>query len=842
MGRRKSYIFSVLSVVLAVLCFLWGISILLFRYLQYFKSHLTPEDFTAPSVGNVLYISSYDPSYTVAKDQLAGISDTMAKERIMYEVMYMDMLNYDSEQNFSLFYQTLKHKLSVSRRSYDAVIVSDDPALRFIEKYQDELFPRTPIVFFGVSDIDHARRAVENPWITGSIEKLFVEDTLEVIIEQNPRVSSITYLVDDSVTGKGDKSQVEKAMLRYPNLDYSFITISSYAPNELARRLDGVSKDSVAICLSSLQSYAHSNSFTVYELVDFIQTYLGGIPVYRTNTVGIGAGFVGGKIFDHYVAACRTVRNVRQILDGRPLDSFELGFDDKGIYRFDYAVLKRMRLSTGVLPSGTVFVNKNANFFEQYGKVMFPFLLISISLVLALVFFAASYTNSRKVNGVMMLMNKRMRQTNKELMDSKTKLTFVANNDGLTELPNRIHGEQELKRIIRTGVPFSLFFMDIDDFKNYNDTYTHACGDFVLQEYGRRLAKLASTNEYFAARYGGDEFILVHKCGHIEKNGKEIEALRKLLDTPVQFNGMTLDITATLGFADSEPDMSYDDLITNADIAMYEAKKIGSGSILAFAPEMKETMVRRNKIVEILKEECGKGGFEIRYQPQVTALTGDVYGFEALVRLQDYPIGPGDFIPVAEDRGFITQIGRIVTEKVLRQMDIWRSEGMSLRKVAINYSNGQIVDDEYVHYLKSLMEKYNIPPEMLEIEITESLFIGKKERAKQLFDDLSDIGVSLALDDFGTGYSSLSYLTFVPAKKVKIDKSLVDNYLVDGKESFIQNIVRLVHGLGMKLTVEGVEHKWQYDKLCAMHCDYIQGYFFSKPMTAEAVPKFTAAV
>mgnify|MGYP003297713701 CR=1 FL=1 len=144
--------------------------------------------------------------------------------------------------------------------------------------------------------------------------------------------------------------------------------------------------------------------------------------------------------------------------------------------------------------------------------------------------------------------------------------------------------------------------------------------------------------------------------------------------------------------------------------------------------------------------------------------------------------------------------------------------------------------------LEELLNKYDIPGELFEIEITESLFVGDSDRARKFFNDLSNIGVGLALDDFGTGYSSLSYLTYLPAQKVKIDKSIVDNYLVEGKESFIQNIVYLVHDLGMKLTVEGVEQKWQYDKLKEMNCDYIQGYFFSKPMQAEAVPSFSVAI
>ena len=172
----------------------------------------------------------------------------------------------------------------------------------------------------------------------------------------------------------------------------------------------------------------------------------------------------------------------------------------------------------------------------------------------------------------------------------------------------------------------------------------------------------------------------------------------------------------------------------------------------------------------------------------------------------------------------------------------WRQAGMEMKKVAINYSNGQLLDEEYIPFLRRTMEKYQIPPEFIEIEITESLFIGKIEKARQLFNEFSEIGVSIALDDFGTGYSSLSYLTFLPAQKVKIDKSLVDNYLVDGKETFIENIVHLVHDLGMKLTVEGVEQKWQYDKLSKMGCDFVQGYFFSKPMLPNLVPDFSVVL
>lgn len=843
MNRRKSIILTSVLTGLAVICALTGIALLIFIFLRGESNRFEPFKFDENKSYEVLYISSYDPRYLITKNQLEGIEYSMQKKGIMYEVMYMDMLNYNTAENYELFYQTVKHKISMRPANYKAVIVSDDAALTFMEQFHDELFKDVPVVFFGINDISHAKNAQKNPWFTGFGEKIFVDETLEIIIEQNPKVKKIYCILDDSLTGRGDGTQFLNAIKKYPNLTYEFITISRNSPEQIAARLSAIQADSVILCLSSLQSYAHRNSFSIYELIDFISSYSRKIPVYRTNAVGIGNGFLGGKVYDHYAAACHAVEIVYEILEGKK-HIFDFEYDEFAVGKcvFDYKLLKEFNINPSTLPSETIFFNKAENILKKHKNLFISVFFIMLSLILMLVVFITSYYKSKKINEIVMVMNKKMRQINRELIDSKTKLTFVANNDGLTELPNRSHGEAEIKKLIHTGLPFTLFLMDIDDFKNYNDTYTHACGDFVLKEYGRRLAKLTVNGEYFAARYGGDEFLLVYKCGHIEKNGREIELLRQLLNEPMYFKGTKLSITVTLGFADSSIDVSYDELLTNADIAMYEAKKIGVGTCLGFLSEMKESVLRRNSIIDILKDECERGGFEIRYQPQISAKTGDVCAFEALVRLRDYSVGPDVFIPVAESSGFIAQIGRIVTEKVLRQMDTWRSEGMKLRKVAINYSNGQLIDDSYVPYLKKLMEKYRIPSDLIEIEITESLFMGKKGRVTQLFDELAKIGVGLALDDFGTGYSSLSYLTFVPADKVKIDKSLVDNYLVDGKEDFIQNIVQLVHGLGMKLTVEGVEHKWQYDKLCSMQCDFIQGYLFSKPISADDVPEFSVAV
>ena len=194
---------------------------------------------------------------------------------------------------------------------------------------------------------------------------------------------------------------------------------------------------------------------------------------------------------------------------------------------------------------------------------------------------------------------------------------------------------------------------------------------------------------------------------------------------------------------------------------------------------------------------------------------------------------PSQFIPIAEKNGWIWRIGRMTTELVVKQLAKWRDEGHELYPVSINYSSNQLSDVSYVPFLEGLLKEYDIDPKYVEIEITEGVLLDQTIRANELFKRLQDMGVRLLMDDFGTGYSSLGYLTYIPVDVIKLDKSLVDNYLVEGKDSFINDVIRLVHDLDKEMTIEGVEEEWQYNRLKDFGADTIQGYYFSKPLSAD---------
>jgi len=226
-------------------------------------------------------------------------------------------------------------------------------------------------------------------------------------------------------------------------------------------------------------------------------------------------------------------------------------------------------------------------------------------------------------------------------------------------------------------------------------------------------------------------------------------------------------------------------------------------------------------------------GFFMLYQPQVDVMSRRLVGFEALARAKGRDLPPGKFIPVAEKNGLIWKIGRVTTELVVRQIAAWRDAGKALYPISINFSSMQLSDEGYLSFLKALLERYRVPAGLVEIEITESCFVGKTDYAINLFEQFKAMGITLLMDDFGTGYSSLGYLTYLPVDVIKLDKSIVDTYLVPGKDHFIQNVIRLVHDLDKKIIIEGVETRGQARRLRDLGADIIQGYYFSKPIPPE---------
>ncbi|NMA68651.1 MAG: EAL domain-containing protein, partial [Desulfitobacterium sp.] len=408
--------------------------------------------------------------------------------------------------------------------------------------------------------------------------------------------------------------------------------------------------------------------------------------------------------------------------------------------------------------------------------------------------------------------------------------------DFLTNLPNRRNFKGKLQEEIEKGQEFSIMMMDIDNFKEINDTLGHIFGDIVLQEIAGRLMGV-SNERVLLSRYGGDEFLIL-VIGDKNEVLEVIVRIWELFDEPISVQNRDLNIRFSIGIATFPKDgHDIDQLLTNVDTALYTVKRRGKNNYLFYDREMQEELKKKAEIENILRKALNEDGFYLVYQPQVDAQTGEIIGFEALVRLKDHNIPPNVFIAIAEESDLIYQIGKVVTEKAIQQAAEWRDKGYGNKPIAINFSSKQIHDHEYIEFLLENLRQAQLEPQSIEIEITESILMEETEQTFRVLQQLKDLGIKLSLDDFGTGFSSINYLTYIPVHKVKLDKSMCDKFLGMENSKAMESVISLAFGLGLAVTAEGIEEEWQYIRLKESGCNYIQGYLFSKPLLPEEVEK-----
>ncbi|MGM0570626.1 EAL domain-containing protein [Marinobacter sp.] len=413
-----------------------------------------------------------------------------------------------------------------------------------------------------------------------------------------------------------------------------------------------------------------------------------------------------------------------------------------------------------------------------------------------------------------------------------------ANYDILTGLPNRMLALDRLKLALaqaqREKALVGVMFLDLDNFKHINDTLGHDAGDTLLVEAARRVsASLRGTST--VARLGGDEFLVVLP-GLKEASGAEQVADRILagFSTPFILGGQEVFVTTSIGIAIYPTDCdNTGTLLQNADAAMYEAKHKGKSAWERFAPEMKEVSHERLQMESRMRRAQELDEFELWFQPIVETATGKVTGAEALLRWNNPVMGlimPDRFIPLAEETGMIIPIGRWVLEQACLAARGWQeATGRELR-IAVNVSPRQFRDPEFVQSTLQILADCDMPPDRVELEITERLILDNSIETATILQELDQAGIRLSVDDFGTGFSALSYLKSYPFDTLKIDKSFVSDVLVsEDNASLVRAIINMAHSLNLKVVAEGVEEAAQGDFLQSHQCDFAQGYHYSRP-------------
>ncbi|WP_143323577.1 EAL domain-containing protein [Cognaticolwellia aestuarii] len=440
-----------------------------------------------------------------------------------------------------------------------------------------------------------------------------------------------------------------------------------------------------------------------------------------------------------------------------------------------------------------------------------------------------------------------LEKLNIEITQKTKELENIAMYDLLTGLPNRNMLNYQLRKYLQNGTRnncnIGILFLDLDDFKKVNDSHGHGEGDKLLIEAANRI-NLSVGSAGMVCRFGGDEFVILLESNTSHENAQRIaKAIIKSFQQPIKINTGLFYVTSSIGIAMSDGSViQASELVSHADIAMYEAKNNGGDQYFTYHGDMLQRVAHRVMMEGEVKQALAKGQFSLSLQPQLVAKTNKVHGFEALLRWQ-HPergmVSPDDFIPILENSEHMIELGYWVIRRCFELYCSMKNIGVSDVIIAINLSAAQFADVNLPDYLQELLKEFDVSAHNFELELTEQTLVKDIDKAIETMDALRALGFSFAIDDFGTGYSSLAYLKRMPVDVIKIDKSFVFGMLENHADfQIIMSTIAMVKNLGLTVIAEGVETQAQLRSLTENDCDLIQGYYFSKPIPDTEVLDF----
>lgn len=429
-----------------------------------------------------------------------------------------------------------------------------------------------------------------------------------------------------------------------------------------------------------------------------------------------------------------------------------------------------------------------------------------------------------------------------ELESARTKLSELAYRDHLTNTYNTAALERDIIQKINNNLPFSFVYIDLDRFKNINDSLGHVTGDSLLKLVAERLMKFyRNVGELY--RIGGDEFVVL--IGKKQQDTKTLENAKEVIqkiEEPFSIEGMEIHISCSIGIACFPLHGSnYKEIHRAADLALNISKEYGKRNAVLFDLKHMDGYVNKVGLESDIRSGLDNHEFYLVYQPKVNLKRETVDGYEALIRWNKKGkeiIPPNDFIPFAEETGLIISIGKYVLEEACKQGALWIKQGVPFQTISVNISPVELEQYDFLSNLHAILEKTGLPPKYLEIEMTENILMKNMDRLVRLLNELEILGIKLAMDDFGSGFSNFRYLSELPIHTLKIDSSLMDRVFLGRDEVIVSSIIRIGHSLGIEVVAEGVETIEVVEFLKNHDCHTIQGYYYSKPIEAHEVPSF----
>lgn len=808
----------------------------------------------------VLILNSYHHNFTWTRKQTEGIMDRLKVSKLAnnISVEYMDWKNYPTTQNLNSLYNYYKYKYSDN--NIDIIITTDDIALEFALQNREEIFSNAPIVFSGVNiqGVDYLTKNEKN--ITGVVEPINLESTVDMALRINPDMETFYIIYDQTESGKTTGELTTKAIKRL-NRDINVVELTNQTHQEILGQLAELPKNS-SVLITTYYSDTEENTIEFEEFCS-LASEKSSVPLFHMYDITLGYGNIGGSMISARTHGQQAADLAIRILEGEKADNIALIDKNEMRVAFDYEQLEKFDIPLNRIPKGTEVINEPFSFYKTYKKLVLVTILILVMLIVFISILLVYIREIKIIKNQLQQSNEEITQTYEELVASdeelirqvhelnkaRKQLKKLAYYDALTELPNRRALQDNISLYTKEKhyKKAALMFIDVDNFKFINDTLGHNVGDQCIIQIGKRLKSIVKKPSKLY-RISGDEFVVF--MPYIKEQSQLNNIAEDILNqfkNSFEIKGMVLHISVSIGIAVYPyHGLTGEELLMNADIAMYKAKEEGRAKYTLYDPIMNQHLLERVEIENNLRKGIANQEFELYYQPQYNFEESKITGFEALIRWNNKKMGqvsPLKFIKVAEESQIIITLGEWIIDNACKFIKKLHNIGHKDKSIAVNISLLQIVQENFVTMILDTLKKHNLDPCFLELEITETMLIENFEVVSEKLETLRKSGIKIALDDFGTGYSSLSYLNRLPINILKIDKSFVDTIIGDDNNKVIINIlINLGHKMGLKVIAEGVETKEAFNYLKQYKCDMMQGYLVSKPLNESDAIKILSKI
>lgn len=771
---------------------------------------------------SIMVLGSYSLNWLSYSYYMEGLSNVFGYSKCDITYEFMNTKEIDYTEDYASFLSEYYNDL-YSVGQFDAIVVLDDDSLDFtmdnIDNSNSFLY-NTPVFFAGVNDLDFANEARSRENVFGISEifdyNTFIQNTISLL----PNKSAINYITDSTSTGQGLAAAFESTI---SEIDYieevNVINTSELTYSQLTKTISEIPSDEATFYLAA-NFDAEGNYYSLTAQRSLVRDFAKG-PVFSNNApLDIDDNPYTGYIDYDYVTAAEEIATqlIAFVEEGKDLSNFEWNEEDLCGYVYDQDLMEYHDLEFDEVPENVTFINETKELFE-YGSS--AYLIAAIVSPLVIIFIAA-----------LVYLYFRNKRYNREMKDMIHLVKFNSEHDLLTQLREGELFEGDIKELIKKNDPFAVVVIDVDNMKDINSFYGCSFGDEVIKSVGKKVSSIKGF-DFQGYRIGGDEVGLILQRKNEKTLSKFIETLDRISINKFLKKQSVFYISTTVGISlfpeNLKEEQTSIDLIDKAYAAVRIGKNKGKKGIEIFDDSL--ILGKKNsEIYSMLIDAVNRDGFEVIYQPIVDIKSGEVAKYEALLRIKSNRLSPALFIPVAEDTGLIVRIGRIVIEKSASFVRKMNDLNVS-RHVSTNFSFKQFSDKDFFdHYIKTA-EKEGISIEDLDVELTENVLFKKSEEKYAFFDFFKKHNIPLSLDDFGTGYSSFNSLFSIPISNVKIDKGLSES-LCENIESS-KKLISYFHQAGLKVVMEGIETKEQVEAIKKIGADYIQGYYFSKPLSEE---------